>query len=325
MKYDLELTTLIDERSAGKSLLEAIAERFSYHSRQYWLERIANRQVCINKGPAAPETILSEGDLLSFTVPDFTEPDIDCNYQVVWRNEYLLLVNKPAGLPVHSTRRFYYQTLVAAIRRNEGFDDINPLQRLDRETSGLMFLSRTSLVPKRFHRNFKKYLQGKYYLGLVRGEVNWQHMRVDEPLKECLTPPVRYKMVVSPEGKTATSDFFCLGKSPDYSLLLIKLETGRKHQIRAHLEYLGHSLIGEKLYFADSLYFLKRCEDNLQENDWAQLGASNHLLHAYAVRTTFPDSGPQTFFGKKFCEEFSRRLERFPGWEKQAEAIIKQN
>lgn len=322
MKYDLELATLIDSRSAGKSLIEAVAERFSYHPSSYWQEKIGQGQVLINQQKAAAAQILGEGDSLSFTIANFEEPDIDTDYQLIWRNDFLLLINKPAGLPVHSTRRFYYQTLVAEIRRREGFADINPLQRLDRETSGLMFLSRTSLVPPKFHRNFKKYLHDKFYLGLVRNRFPWQHICVDQPLKECLTPPVRYKMIAAPDGKQAKSEFFCLAGNNDYSLLLIRLETGRKHQIRAHLEHLGFALVGEKLYCNDGYYFLKRCDDNMTETDWQNLGASNHLLHAYAICTALPGYETQTFFAQKFPAEFAARLSEFPGWQEAAQSII---
>lgn len=322
MKYDLKLTTLIDHRSAGKNLLEAISDRFSYHGQDYWLDRINQGQVQINNGPVCFEQILQENDLLDFTIPDFEEPDIDTAYETVWRNDYLMLVNKPAGLPVHSTRRFYHQTLISEIRRREGCSDINPLQRLDRETSGLMFLSQTSMVPKKFHKNFHKYLTGKYYLAIVRGRIPWESKTVTEPLREALVPPVRYRMLISPDGKPAISNFFCLSKNDQESLVLVKLETGRKHQIRAHLEFIGFPLIGEKLYYKDALYFLKRCEDNLCEQDWVDLGANNHLLHAYAVNTQLPGEGSRFFYGDKTSPEFKSKLEAFPNWEIMARKLI---
>lgn len=325
MRYDLKLSTIIDARSAGKSLAEAISDRFSYHSYEYWLEKIAAGLVLVNGCPAEIRQVLQLEDRLDFTVPDFAEPDIDCNYQTVFRNDYLLLVNKPAGLPVHSTRRFYYQTLVAEIRRREGFTDINPLQRLDRETGGLMFLSRTSLVPRRFHRNFSSYLRAKFYLAVVRGVFTHEKLEVDAPLRECMTEPVRYKMIVSAQGKPARTEFFRLGmiSAPiSASLLLIRLHTGRKHQIRAHLQHIGHSLIGEKLYCEDSKYFLKRCEDNLTAADMKELGSDNHLLHAYACSTEFPGAVPTTFYARETSFEFASFLNHFPNWEVLANRII---
>jgi RluA family pseudouridine synthase len=325
MKYDLRLNTVIDARSAGKTLVLAIAERFSYHPVSFWQAKIDDGQILINGKKAFSEQILEEGDDLCFEIPDFEEPDIDSDYQTIWRNDFLLLVNKPAGLPVHSTRRFYHQTLIASIRRNEGSADINPLQRLDRETSGLMFLCWTSLAPRKLKKNFKDYLTGKFYLAVVRGHFPWEKTVVDQPLKESLTPPVRYKMLVAEDGKPASSIFFRLNSDDECSLLLIKLETGRKHQIRAHLEHLGHSLIGEKLYYKEGYYFLKRCDDDLSDSDLMELGSKNHLLHAYAVKTSFPGHEPQTFFASRTSEEFSNFLQRFPGWQEAAKAIIEEN
>jgi 23S rRNA pseudouridine1911/1915/1917 synthase len=322
MKYDLKLSTIIDARSEGKSLFEAISDRFSYQSPEFWLKRIEEGLITINSQRAKPDQLLCSGDLLDFMVPDFEEPDINTDYQTVWRNDFLLLINKPAGLPVHSTRRFYYQTLVGEIRRREGFTDINPLQRLDRETSGLMFVSQTSAVPKKFHKNFKNYLKGKFYLAIVRGRFSHDELSMTQPLKEASVPPVRYKMIAAPDGKTTRTDFYCIDRNDDFSLVLARLETGRKHQIRAHLEILGFPLIGEKLYYKNALYFLKRCNDELQAEDMAQLGAQNHLLHSYAVKTAFPDEPPSYHYADKFSVEFSQKLDCFKDWQEKARKII---
>jgi RluA family pseudouridine synthase len=322
MKYDLKLTTEIDSRSEGKTLIKAISERFSYHETDYWLEKIKSGQILLNNEIAHSDIVLKSQDILEFTVKNFEEPDIDCSYNMIFSNDYLMIVNKPAGLPVHSTRRFFRQTLVALLRKDMGFNDINPLQRLDRETSGIMILTRISRVPKRFHRRAKKYLQKKYYLAIVRNSVHWQNLTVAAPLSECLQPPVRYKMITSPEGKESRTDFFCIASTSDYSLLLARLDSGRKHQIRAHLEILGHPLIGEKLYFRDAYFFLRRCEDKLNNDDWQKLGAKNHLLHAWAVKTNFPELGARTFFAEQFSDEFTSYLKIFPDWRARALQII---
>ncbi|GAB4268563.1 MAG: hypothetical protein Kow0029_04040 [Candidatus Rifleibacteriota bacterium] len=322
MKYDLKLSTVIDDRSAGKTILQAIAERFSYHSEEFWRQSIAEGHITINQSTAKPNQILKSGDLLNFTIPDFEEQDIDSNYDIVWKNEYLWLVNKPAGLPVHSTRRFYYQTLIAAMRRREHCDKLNPLQRLDRETSGLMFLSDPDKVPHNFHKNFKKYILGKFYLAIVRGDFPWSEKTVSEPLAELKTPPVRYRMHVTPNGKSAETVFIKLFSAKDSSLLLVRLITGRKHQIRAHLEYLGYPLIGEKLYYRNAEFFLKRCEDNLLAEDLAKLGSSNHLLHAYAIRTYFPGMPERIFYADRVSDEFSGKANEFGDWRTTAISTI---
>jgi 23S rRNA pseudouridine1911/1915/1917 synthase len=318
------LATLIDERSAGKTLIDFIAERFSYHNPDYWLNKISAQQVTINTINALPDQVLCSDDNVEFLIKNFEEPDIDCDYKTIWKNDFLFAINKPAGLPVHSTRRFYYQTLVAEIRRREGFADINPLQRLDRETSGIMLLTRTGKVPHRFHKRAKTGFLDKFYICLVRGRVSWQHKFVNTPLSEAKVPPIRYRMIPDPLGKSAETDFFLIDQIRQQSMLLARLKSGRKHQIRAHLELLKHPLIGEKLYCRDGYYFLKRCADDLQDSDLLELGATNHLLHAYAVRVRFPVIGEQTFFAKEPSAEFQTKLAEYSGWQSKVENQIEQ-
>jgi 23S rRNA-/tRNA-specific pseudouridylate synthase len=213
------------------------------------------------------DRVLCDKDAVVFCIPDFFEPDLDTDYHKVWENENLILVSKPADLPVHSNRRFYYQTMTAVLRRNESNDELNPLHRLDRETSGLMLFIKKAFSLPAYRRHPEKIIREKFYLAIVHGFFDTEEKIVDIPLKQADCPPVGYQMVADATGMQCRTFFYRLAASSEYSLVLARLDTGRKHQIRAHLACCGFPWSVTKLYGLGGKFFIIRCNDELVDAD----------------------------------------------------------
>lgn len=323
MKYTLSLKSKVPHSSDGFALLDEVCRRFTYHDKNYWKEKLEQREVLVNGAKAHADLILHKGDEIEFIIPNFEEPDIDTAYTKIWENNHLILVSKPSGLPVHSTKRFYLQTMTSVLRKQENNVALNPLHRLDRETSGLMFYVKTKYAHKRFQKNFQHFLAGKYYLCIARGSINEKEFVVNVCLEEAKKPPVNYKMCSSQSGQEAETIFYKIAESNGYSLLIAKLNTGRKHQIRAHLEYLSHPIVGDKLYSFGAKYFIKRCKDELQEADIKILGSNNQLLHSFAVKVNLPGENlPKLFYSFNMSQEFKDWLTLFPEWQEDAVNLI---
>lgn len=322
MKYCLQLRSVINEKYAGETLIESLARRFTYQDRDYWLGKIASGEVLVDGRKGEPAQQLCLGEEIQFAIPEFYEPDLDTCYHKIWENEHLILVSKPADLPVHSNHRFFHQTMTALVRRDENLPDINPIHRLDRETSGLMVYLKKPFKEKRLRRNTNLVIADKYYLALVEGSLPGGYLMVEAPLKEAGCPPVGYKMVVAEDGRPSQTEFFNLGSADGFTLLLARLGSGRKHQIRAHLQHAGLPIVGDKLYAHDSRYFIKRCNDDLQPEDIKILRASHHLLHAWALVLDLPAEGRRVFHSEYFSAEYAVFLQKFPGWQARADAVI---
>jgi len=322
MKYRLELNSEVPERFAGESLIDSLVRRFTYHDRAYWLEKIAAGQVRVSGQVREPECVLANGDVVQFAIDDFTEPDLDTAYQKIWENENLILVSKPADLPVHSNRRFFYQTMTSLLRRDENLPQINPMHRLDRETSGLMLYLKKPFSSRALRRDPGRIIAAKFYLALVNGKFAHESFSVDAPLREAACPPVYYQMIVASDGRPARTLFERVAVAEDCSLLLARLETGRKHQIRAHLAHLGHPVIGDKLYSNEGSCFLKRCRDEMTQADLEEIGAPHQLLHAWALVLKLPEEGQRVFFSDNFSESWQSRLKQFTTWREKAIQVV---
>ncbi|PKL45417.1 MAG: hypothetical protein CVV41_00035 [Candidatus Riflebacteria bacterium HGW-Riflebacteria-1] len=322
MKYRLELNSDVLEKFAGESLIDSLARRFTYQSREFWLEKVAAGQVRVNGLISQPGHVLAVGEVVQFAIDDFTEPDLDLDYQKIWENENLIIVSKPADLPVHSNRRFYFQTMTAILRRDEKIPDLNPMHRLDRETSGLMLYLKKPFAGRRLRRDPGQIISAKFYLALVSGVFEHESLVVDAPLREAACPPVYYLMVVAPDGRPSCTVFERIAIGEDCSLVLARLESGRKHQIRAHLAHVGHPVVGDKLYSHDGRYFMKRCNDELAPEDLVEIGSPHQLLHAWALCLQLPEEGRRMFFSDHFSDSWQSRLKQFTTWREQACQVV---
>lgn len=244
---------------------------------------------------------LFDGALVVVTIPEELRldrlPSTSTDVDVLYEDDEVLVVDKPPGLPVHPSGRHLTDTLVQRVHARLAAQDAEPLwkpklcHRLDVETSGLVLLARQARAHADLMGQFERRRVEKEYLAVVRGIPERDGGVIDLPLGSSRTSVVRLKMAVRSDGLPARTAWRVLRRARDRTLVSCRPHTGRQHQIRVHLDAIGHPLVGDKLYGCDEELFLRNTRGELTADDRAELGLDRHALHNHRLVFTSPRTG----------------------------------
>jgi 23S rRNA pseudouridine1911/1915/1917 synthase len=296
-------THLVDEAHNGWRVDLFVKEKLKRKSRAFIQKAIEDGSVVIlprSQGQTPrlkPSTPLQVGDYIQIVTERNRmrpEPEVDFNYGTHMEDEHILVIEKPANLPVHPAGRFFFNTLLTHLRteRKAAFEsgmDFHIVHRIDRETSGIMVLAKSSLAAANLVAQFREHRVKKKYLAIVHGETTFDEIVVDAPMDKDPHAQIRLKMAVVPGGQVATTRFVTLKRHNGFSLLEAYPLTGRQHQIRVHAESLGHPLVGDKIYGRKESTFLDYLKHGIITDDMKrQLILDRHALHACFLRFSHP-------------------------------------
>ncbi len=216
---------------------------------------IKDENILVN-GQAVAKTgyKIVNGDKISVTIPE--EQPIEAVAEnipldVVYEDQDVLVVNKPQGMVVHPAAGHPDKTLVNAILYHCQINDddvIRPgiVHRIDKDTSGLLMVAKNNLAKQSLMKQLKEKSNLREYLAIVHGNFKEKTGKINAPLGRSKVD--RKKQAVIENGRHAVTHFEVLEQFENYSLLKLKLETGRTHQIRVHMQYIGHPVAGDPLY-----------------------------------------------------------------------------
>jgi 23S rRNA pseudouridine1911/1915/1917 synthase len=227
---------------------------------------------------------------------------------ILYEDERLLVVNKPGDVVCHPSKAGPWSSLVGALREHTGLEKMHLVFRLDRETSGIIVLAKDAKMASRLQTAVQERKVGKVYLAIMTGKLA-APITVDQPLGDDVTTPVFIKsaVVAQGEGQAAITHFAPLAASEAFTLARIVTETGRKHQIRAHAQWLGHSLVGDKIYGPDARLYL-----DFVDHGWTPALAEKLLLSRQALHCAEIDLRPAGLT-HVFTAPLAEDLKRFCG------------
>lgn len=310
------LTSTIHNNPKGMTLIDYLCQRFKYKNHEAWVEAITDGSVLVNGKATSPSQALNIKDCVSYT-SQRNEPAVATDITIIFEDDHLLVVNKPAPLLTHSSGIFINNTMIAMLRARTGNKDLSLGHRLDRETTGIVVLSKTRGLTAKLMDSLAKVDVEKHYLAVARGEVDFEEKLISGWMgkKSSSLIHIRQELLDSPtEGyKESCTRFLLKQRLKGFSLLACELKTGRTNQIRVHLEAAGHPIAGDKLYGRPDGDFLSYQEYFKKHLDFSGGGTWEHprqLLHAWRLSMNHPVTNerlqweaPIPMDMKKFIEE----------------------
>ena len=268
-----EMLTL---RDAGRNLLAHLCARYAHSTETEWHARIEVGLVLLDGHPTSSDAVLCAGQTLAWMRPPWEEPEAPLDFEVLHEDADLLVVGKPSGLPTLPGAQFLEHTLLHQVRRR--FPDASPVHRLGRGTSGLVAFARTPEAMRILSADLREHRMTKVYRALIEGDPAQDAFTIETPIG-----PVPHRILgtvhaASVSGKPARSFVTVLRREGGASLVEVRIETGRPHQIRIHMAACGHPLVGDPLYLSGGGV----------RDDGAVPGDLGYLLHAARLTLRHP-------------------------------------
>lgn len=264
---------------------------------------IEEGRVCVNGRAAAKSARLAGGETVTVDIPEVRDTALvpqDIPLDVVYEDEDVIVVNKPKGLVVHPAPGHPDGTLVNALLHHCG-DSLSGIggekrpgivHRIDRDTSGLIIAAKNDAAHLALSAQLKDHSLSRTYECLVTGSMKQDSGTVDAPIDRA--PGDRKKMAVVPTGRRAVTHWEVIARYSGVTHLRCRLETGRTHQIRVHMAYIGHPILGDTVYGAKK----------------PVPGLTGQCLHATGLRFVHPRTGQVVELHCPLPEEFTRMLEK---------------
>ena len=290
----------IEASTAGQRLDKAVAELTDL-SRSLAHEQIKNGQILVNGQAKKAKYAVKEGDVISYELP---EPEVveyvaeDIPLEIVYQDEDVAVVNKPQGMVVHPSAGHTSGTLVNALMYHiKDLSGINGVlrpgivHRIDKDTSGLLMIAKNDQAHVALADELKDKKSLRKYWAIVHGNLPNDRGVIEAPIGR--SEKDRKKQAVTAKGKPALTRFQVLERFGNYSLVELQLETGRTHQIRVHMAYIGHPVAGDEVY-----------------GPRKTLKGHGQFLHARTLGFTHPRTGEVLEFTAEAPAIFQETLEK---------------
>lgn len=284
--YDNYRRMHVARRFAGWKLIDFLAAYHPPTSIESWRAWIAAGEITEHGVRVSEDTLVSEGATFQQIMRDTVEPAVNAKIEMLYEDDSLIIVNKPAPLPIHPSGRFNRNTLHYLLSQIYHPQKLRFAHRLDANTSGLVIVCRKRSVASKVQPQFESQTVEKIYLAKIHGHPNWDFMKCDAPIAS--EPAEVGSRSVADVGLAASTEFRVVARLPDEtSCVEIRPLTGRTNQIRIHARHLKHPVVGDPLYHAGPL---------LGEHQTLEIDASPMCLHCHKLTFQHPESGESVTF-----------------------------
>jgi 23S rRNA pseudouridine1911/1915/1917 synthase len=291
---------IVPKEDARVRLDRFLARALSEYSRVRIQQLIRTGFIRLNGASTRPRQLVRSGDEIEVTEPPPEKVDTrpePIPLDILFEDDNLIVINKPAGLVVHPGAGHREHTLVNALLNHcptlsgiGGKERPGIVHRLDKDTSGCLVVAKNDLAHRELSRQFAQRLIEKIYLTLVAGKLRKQTGVIEQKIGR--HPVHRQRMsVASPRGRAARTEYRVVRTGDKVSLVECRLHSGRTHQVRVHLHHLGHPVLGDKVYGARSSKDFPR-----------------QMLHAWKLAFRYPGSGELKSFEAPLPDDFATAM-----------------
>lgn len=313
LPYYFTYKTFCKLRWRDRKLVDVFLSEFRDREPSYYIKTIAAGKVFLNNEPANLDSVIRNGELITHKVHRHEPPVPSRPIKTVFENDDLLVIDKPSGMPVHPTGRFRFNTVTKSIEKQYGYI-VHPCNRLDKLTSGLMFLAKSSKGADEMADQLKAREVTKEYVARVVGKFPINETIVEKPVRS-IDPRVSLNAVCSMEdenAKHARTIFNRVSYDGDTSIVRCKPLTGRTHQIRVHLQYLGFPIANDPIYSNPQVWGPTLGKQG--EADFQDVVSKLNEIGKYSAAESwmYSNAAGEILSGKK-CEECETNLYTDPG------------
>ena len=239
-------TTIISSKYHGQTLLSHLASLYPHSTLQAWQEKLNNGEVTLNGVIVTGSESITLGQTLVWNRPPWIEPDSPQKFEVLFEDPHLLAINKPNGLPTLPGGGFLENTLLRLVQKQ--IPDANPVHRLGRATTGIALFAKTRQAASNLFANWNTPKIQKIYRALAQNLARHDAYEIRAPIGLVPHPLIGSVWAANASGKPSKSVATVISRDSSITTFEVSLHSGRPHQIRIHLAWIGHPLVGDPLY-----------------------------------------------------------------------------